>query len=56
MGRVIFLGIYIAMIVGGILTLILQLLYSPVIYYWFAAGSSAVVVFGAYLLWEDFLH
>ncbi len=56
MGRVIFLGVYIVMIVGGTLTLILQLLYSPEIYYRFAAGSSAVAIFGAYLLWEDFLR
>jgi len=56
MGRVLVLGVYIAMVVGGVLTLILQLLYAPAIQPKFVAGSGAVAAFGAYLLWEDFLR
>ena len=56
MRRIIFLGIYIAMIIGGVLTLILHLLYLPVIYFKFVGGSGAVAVFGAHLLWDDFLR
>jgi hypothetical protein len=56
MGRLICLCIYIAMVVGGVLTLILQLLYSPAVTMKFAFGSGAVAVMGAYLLWEDFLR
>jgi hypothetical protein len=55
-GRLLCLIVYIAMMVGGVLTLILQLVYSPVLSFKFAAGSVAVAVFGAYLLWEDFLR
>ena len=54
--RVVWLGLYLGMIVGGILTLILQLLYSPVVTFEYAAGSGVVAVSGAYLLWEDFLR
>ena len=56
MGRLICLIVYIAMMVGGVLTLILQLVYSPVLSFKFAAGSIAATIFGAYLLWEDFLR
>jgi len=56
MGRVVVLGVYIAMIVGGVLTLILQLVYSPAIEVKFLAGSGVVTVFGVYLLWADFLR
>ena len=56
MGRLICLIVYIAMMVGGVLTLILQLVYSPAVSFKFAAGSGAVAVFGAFLLWEDFLR
>ena len=56
MGRALVLGVYFAMVVGGVLTLILQLLYSPTISFKFAAGSGVVAVSGAYLLWEDFLR
>ena len=56
MGRVAVLGIYIAMIVGGALTLILQLVYSPAIELKFVIGSGAVALFGGYLLWEEFLR
>jgi hypothetical protein len=56
MGRLLCLIVYIAMMVGGVLTLILQLVYSPVLSFKFAAGSVVVAVFGAYLLWEDFLR
>jgi hypothetical protein len=56
MGRLLCLIVYIAMMVGGVLTLILQLVYSPVLSFKLAAGSVAVAVFGAYLLWEDFLR
>jgi hypothetical protein len=56
MGRVLVLGVYIAMVVGGVLTLILQLRYAPVLTFKYVAGSAAVAAFGAYLLWEDFLR
>jgi hypothetical protein len=56
MGRLLCLIVYIAMMVGGVLTLVLQLVYSPVVSFKFAGGSGAVAVFGAYLLWEDFLR
>jgi hypothetical protein len=56
MVRLLVLGVYIAMVVGGVLTLILQLLYSPAITGRYVAGSGAVAVFGAYLLWEEFLR
>lgn len=56
MGRLICLIVYIAMMVGGVLTLILQLMYSPVLSFKFAVGSAAAAIFGAYLLWEDFLR
>ncbi len=52
MGRVIFLGAYIAMIVGGILTLNSAI----AVFTSFAAGGSAIAILGAYLLWEDFLR
>ena len=56
MGRLICLIVYTAMMVGGVLTLILQLIYSPSLSFKYAAGSVAVAGFGAYLLWEDFLR
>ena len=56
MGRLVCLIMYIAMLVGGVLTLILQLVYSPVLSLEYAAGSAAVAGFGTYLLWADFLR
>ena len=56
MGRLLCLIVYIAMMVGGVLTLILQLVYAPAISFKFAAGSGAAAIFGVYLLWEDFLR
>jgi hypothetical protein len=56
MGRMLVLGVYFAMVVGGVLTLILQLLYSPTISLEFAGGSGMTAVAGAYLLWQDFLR
>ncbi len=56
MGRMLVLGVYIAMVVGGVLTLILQLLYAPALSVKFTVGSGAVAALGAYLLWEDFLR
>jgi len=56
MVRLLVLGVYIAMVVGGVLTLILQLLYSPAIQLKFVAGSALTALFGAYLLWADFLR
>ena len=54
--RDVWVGLYLVMIVGGVLTLLLQLLYSPALSFRYAAGSGAVAIFGAYLLWEDFLR
>ena len=54
--RDVWVGLYLAMIVGGVLTLLLQLLYSPALSFRFAAGSGAVAICGAYLLWEDVLR
>jgi putative Ca2+/H+ antiporter (TMEM165/GDT1 family) len=54
--RVVWAGLYLAMIVGGVLTLLLQLLYSPALSLKYAAGSGAIAIFAAYLLWEDFLR
>jgi len=56
MGRVVVLGVYIAMIVGGVLTLILQLVYAPAVEFRFVAASGAAALFGAFLLWADFLR
>jgi hypothetical protein len=40
MGRLICLSVYLAMVVGGLLTLIPQLLYSPVIAVKFALAAA----------------
>ena len=56
MGRIAALGIYIAMVVGGVLTLILQVLCFPVLDLEHAAISGVVAVAGAGMLWADFLR
>jgi hypothetical protein len=56
MGRIAALGIYIAMVVGGVLTLILQVLYFPVLDLEHAAISGVVAIAGAGMLWADFLR
>ncbi|HXX25023.1 MAG TPA: hypothetical protein VEJ40_00020 [Pseudolabrys sp.] len=56
MGKVIVLGIYIAMMIGGVLTLILQVLYFPVLDLEHAAISVVAALAGAVMLWVDFLR
>jgi hypothetical protein len=54
--RVVWLWCYLAMAVGGVLSLILQLLYSPALQFRFVALSVITAAFGAFLLWADFLR
>ena len=56
MGRVVWLGLYLAMTVGGVLALILRLLYAPAVSFRFVAVSTASAAAGAYLIWADFLR
>ena len=56
MGRVAWLGLYLAMTIGGVLALILQLLYGPTISIKFIVVSVASAAAGAYLIWADFLR
>jgi len=56
MGRIGAVGIYIAMAVGGVLTLILQVLYFPVLDLEHAAIRAVVAIAGAGMLWADFLR
>ena len=56
MGRVVWLGLYLAMTIGGVLALILQLLYGPAISIKFVVVSVASAAAGAYLIWADFLR
>jgi hypothetical protein len=44
------------MAVGGVLSFILQVLYSPAIQLRFVALSVIAATFGAFLLWADFLR
>jgi hypothetical protein len=54
--RVVWLWCYLAMAVGGVLSFILQVLYSPTIQLRFVALSVIAAAFGAFLLWADFLR
>lgn len=54
--RVVWLGCYLAMAIGGVLSFILQVLYAPAIQLWFVALSVIAAAFGAFLLWADFLR
>jgi hypothetical protein len=54
--RVVWLWCYLAMAVGGVLSFILQMLYSPAVQFRFAALSVTAAAFGAFLLWADFLR
>lgn len=56
MGRTVVLGIYMVMVVGGVLTLILQVLYFPPFSLEHAALSIGVALAGGVLLWADFLR
>lgn len=54
--RIVWLWCYLAMAVGGVLSFILQVLYSPAIQLRFVALSVVAAAFGAFLLWADFLR
>lgn len=56
MVRVVWLGLYLAMTVGSVLALILQLLYAPAISFKFVAACTASAAAGAYLIWAEFLR
>ncbi|HZQ12629.1 MAG TPA: hypothetical protein VFB31_07460 [Pseudolabrys sp.] len=56
MGRIVVLGVYMVMVVGGVLTLILQVLYFPPFSLEHAAISLGVALAGVILLWADFLR
>ena len=56
MARVIWLWCYLAMMVGGVLSFILQVLYSPAVQFKFLTASIVVALAGVALLWADFLR
>ena len=56
MAQVIWLWCYLAMIVGGVLSFILQVLYSPAVQLEFLIASVAIALSGVALLWADFLR
>jgi hypothetical protein len=54
--RIVWLWCYLAMTVGGVLSFILQVVYSPAIQLRFVALSVVAATFGTFLLWADFLR
>jgi hypothetical protein len=56
MGRVVWLGLYLIMTVGGVLALLLHLLYAPANSFKFVVVSTALAAAGASLIWADFLR
>ena len=54
--RVVWLWCYLAMMVGGVLSFILQIVYAPAVQLRFLALSTIAAVFGTVLLWADFMR